>query len=88
MCFIVSCLEVNTNGTVKEESPQASESRSSDKDTSTPIQQQHTPAPPPPERSNEKEKEKIDKDKSGGTHYFILVTLILKVRLFSNIDVK
>ncbi|XP_050354837.1 inhibitor of growth protein 2 [Nymphalis io] len=67
---LLSSLEVNTNGTAKEELPQASESRSTDKDTSTQqVQQTHAPPPPPPERSNDKEKDKGEKDKSGGERW-------------------
>lgn len=70
----VSSLEVTTNGTVKEESPQASESRSIDKDTSTQVQQHHAPPPQTPERSSDKEKEKADKDKSGGKKRLVYLT--------------
>lgn len=72
MEFSVSCLEVNTNGTSKEEPTPASESRSNEKDSNTQqVQQRHSTPPAPPERTSEKEKEKSDKDKSGGKiHYW------------------
>ncbi|XP_023945447.1 inhibitor of growth protein 1 isoform X1 [Bicyclus anynana] len=68
---LVSCLDVNTNGTTKEASPpQPPEPRAVEKEPSVqPVQPQHVPPPPPPERTNEKEKEKTDKDKSGGERW-------------------
>ncbi|XP_068619668.1 inhibitor of growth protein 1 [Battus philenor] len=67
---LISCLEINTNGTIKEEPLPASESlRSGDKESSTPqTQQQHVQPPPPPERNNDKEKEK-ERDKTGGERW-------------------
>lgn len=67
--FTVSCLEVKTNGTVKEEPAPVPETlRAAEKEVPAPVvTPQHAPPPPPPERTNEKEKEKVDsRDKSGG----------------------
>ncbi|CAG9568048.1 unnamed protein product [Danaus chrysippus] len=67
---LISCLEVNTNGTSKEEPTPASESRSNEKDSNTQqVQQRHSTPPAPPERTSEKEKEKSEKDKSGGERW-------------------
>ncbi|CAH2230373.1 jg19189 [Pararge aegeria aegeria] len=68
---LISCLEVNTNGTTKEPSPpQPPESRAVEKETNVQqVQPQHVPPPPPPERTTEKEKEKAEKDKSGGERW-------------------
>ncbi|KAM3961171.1 inhibitor of growth protein 2 [Aphomia sociella] len=68
---LISCLDVNTNGTTKEEPTPTSEvPRNVDKDTSTQQQQPINAAPPPPpERTNEKEKEKADRDKTGGERW-------------------
>lgn len=62
---LVSCLDINTNGTTKEEPTAAQETvRTGDKEANTPQPtQQHAPPPPPPERNNEKEKEK-EREKS------------------------
>ncbi|XP_045504101.1 inhibitor of growth protein 1 [Colias croceus] len=66
---LVSCLEVNTNGTAKEEQTANSESRSNEKDSTQQTQQQSAPPPPPPERTSEKEKEKPEKEKGGGERW-------------------
>ncbi|XP_053615556.1 inhibitor of growth protein 2 [Plodia interpunctella] len=66
---LISCLDVNTNGTVKEEPAAPSEShRGGDKDSS-PLPAPHAAPPPPPDRGADKEKEKVDKDKSGGERW-------------------
>lgn len=77
--FPVSCLEVKTNGTAKEEPAPAPEAiRSVEKETPAPVvTPQHAPPPPPPERSNEKEKEKVDRDKSGGMFQTIFTPKLL-----------
>ncbi|XP_059051978.1 inhibitor of growth protein 2 [Achroia grisella] len=68
---LVSCLDVNTNGTTKEEPATPLETpRTTDKDSGTVQPQPLAVAPPPPpERSNEKEKEKVERDKSGGERW-------------------
>ncbi|CAG9793446.1 unnamed protein product [Diatraea saccharalis] len=67
---LISCLDVNTNGTAKESTPPSETHRGTEKDTSiAQVPQQHAPPAPPPERTNEKEKEKVDKDKSGGERW-------------------
>lgn len=70
--FTVSCLEVKTNGTVKEEPAPVPETlRAVEKEVPAPVvTPQHAPPPPPPERCNEKEKEKVDnRDKTGGNNH-------------------
>lgn len=71
--FTVSCLDINTNGTAKEEpAPVQETQRNVEKETVAPVAtQQHAPPPPPPERNNEKEKEKVDRDKSGGMSFAV-----------------
>ncbi|KAL4717389.1 hypothetical protein ACJJTC_017276 [Scirpophaga incertulas] len=67
---LISCLDINTNGTTKESTPPSESHRSLDKESAVPpIQQQHIPPPPPPERTTEKEKEKVEKDKTGGERW-------------------
>ncbi|XP_041983027.1 inhibitor of growth protein 1-like isoform X2 [Aricia agestis] len=63
-------LDVNTNGTSKEEPHTQTETvRAVEKEQNTAPTQPLTQAPPPPERNTEKEKEKSDKDKSGGERW-------------------
>ncbi|KAL0819068.1 hypothetical protein ABMA28_008344 [Loxostege sticticalis] len=66
---LISCLDVNTNGTAKEESTPPSEPVREKETIAAQTQQQHAPPPPPPERTNDKDKEKPDKDKSGGERW-------------------
>lgn len=65
-------MDVNTNGTAKEESTPPSEPVREKETIAAQTQQQHAPPPPPPERTNDKDKEKPDKDKSGGELTFKL----------------
>ncbi|KAG6461679.1 inhibitor of growth protein 1 [Manduca sexta] len=68
---LVSCLEVNTNGTTKDEpAPPQDTVRGVDKEAVTPqTPQPHAPPPPPPEKTAEKDKEKVEKEKSGGERW-------------------
>lgn len=68
---LLSCLNVNTNGTTKEEpTPVPEVPRAVEKETPPPaVVPQHAPPPPPPERITEKEKEKVDRDKTGGERW-------------------
>lgn len=62
----VSCLDVNTNGTVKDEPAPAPETLRVDKEATTPpAPPPHVPPPPPPERTADKEKDKNERDKTG-----------------------
>ncbi|XP_047507958.1 inhibitor of growth protein 1 [Pieris napi] len=62
---LVSCLEVKTNGAVREEPTQNTETRSIEKETNSLQTQQQTVPPPPPERNTEKDKDKSEKEKGG-----------------------
>ncbi|XP_026761427.2 inhibitor of growth protein 2 [Galleria mellonella] len=68
---LVSCLDVNTNGTTKEEPTTPLETpRTVDKDTSSlQVQPLNVAPPPPPERTNEKEKDKVEREKTGGERW-------------------
>ncbi|XP_037962775.2 inhibitor of growth protein 1 [Plutella xylostella] len=62
---LMACVDVNTNGTAKEE-PSTPESTRVEKEAATPAREPaHAPPPPPPDRNAEREKEKPDRDKTG-----------------------
>ncbi|KAJ2954826.1 hypothetical protein O0L34_g3138 [Tuta absoluta] len=64
---LISCLEVNTNGTAPKKEPTPPAEPVVEKESSPP--QQQAPPPPPPEKTAEKEKEKAERDKSGGERW-------------------
>lgn len=64
--FLVSCLEVNTNGNENIERTPPSVTIN-EKDLGSPqITQQHAPPFPPPDRAVEKDKDKGERGKTGG----------------------
>ncbi|XP_004931306.1 inhibitor of growth protein 1 [Bombyx mandarina] len=68
---LLSCIEVTTNGTTKEEvTPTQDVLSKTEKEASVlTTPHQNIAPPPPPERTNEKEKEKVEKEKGSGERW-------------------